>query len=161
MQSATRKRLSEAEGLEESLFDEALANTVLHNIKQALKQFLWKKDGDHLKSWFNLPENEAAGHLVKMEIADEDGMPFCLGNVFAVTLENSKKPVRVQLNEDAVYRSIYADEALFDATGVEGCICIDIALAKGGTEAVVESYYSVMSSQKMSGGQVNDTLGLR
>ena len=28
--------------------------------------------------------------------------------------------------------------------GVEGCVAIDIALAKGGTEAVLESYYSVM-----------------
>ena len=35
------------------------------------------------------------------------------------------------------------------------------ALAKGGTEAVVESYYSVMNSQKKSGGQQNETLALR
>jgi len=34
----------------------------------------------------------------------------------------------------------------------------DIALAKGGSEAVVESLYSVMKSQKKSGKQSNKTL---
>ncbi len=139
------KRLSEAEGHEKSLFDEALANTVFHNIRQALKHFLCKEDDGHLKSWFNLPQDKTAGHLVKMEIADEDDVPFSLGNLFSVTLENAKKPFSVHLNEDEVYKSIYTNEELFDAIGIEGCICIDIALSKGGTEAVVESYHSVMS----------------
>jgi hypothetical protein len=53
------------------------------------------------------------------------------------------------------------DETLYNAIGLEACACLDIALAKGGTEAIVESYYSVMKSQTMSGGQHNDTLGLR
>lgn len=34
----------------------------------------------------------------------------------------------------------------------------DIALSKGGTEAIVESVYSVMSSQAMAGRQSNNTL---
>ena len=39
--------------------------------------------------------------------------------------------------------------------------CIDIALAKGGTEAIVESFYSSMASQAMHGGQSNEALALR
>ena len=54
-----------------------------------------------------------------------------------------------------------ADEHLFNTIGIEGCVTIDNSLAKGGTEAVVESYYSVMNSQKMSGGQQNETLAGR
>ena len=69
--------------------------------------------------------------------------------------------VVAELNEIEVYRSIYTDEHLFNAIGIEGCVTIDIALAKGGIEAVVESCYSVMISQKMSGGQQNETLALR
>ena len=38
---------------------------------------------------------------------------------------------------------------------------IDVALSCGGTEAVVESYYSVMGTQRQDGGQSNDTLALR
>ena len=42
--------------------------------------------------------------------------------------------------------------------GKEFCIALDVALAMSGSEAVVESYYSVMKIQKMEGGQLNDTL---
>ena len=44
---------------------------------------------------------------------------------------------------------------------MEACICADIALAKGGKEAVEDSYYSVMASNKMRSGQANETLVLR
>ena len=42
--------------------------------------------------------------------------------------------------------------------GKECCIAIDVALAMSGSEAVVESCYSVMKTQSMVGGQSNDTL---
>ena len=88
-----------------------------------------------------------------------------MGNVFAntyeLTMERNQLPIKAKLNEEAVYKSVYTDEALYNAVGVEGCVAIDIALAKGGTEAVVESYYSVMTSQQKSGNQLNETLALR
>jgi hypothetical protein len=40
-------------------------------------------------------------------------------------------------------------------------VAIDIALAFGSTEAIVESLYSVMQSQAMPGGQDNSTSALR
>ena len=42
--------------------------------------------------------------------------------------------------------------------GREVCLALDVALAMSGSEAVVESYYSVVKSQKMEGGQLNETL---
>ena len=77
-----------------------------------------------------------------------------------LTLEGNQKTITAKLHEDAVYKSIYSDEELFKAIGVEGCVAIDIALARGGSEAIVELYYSVMTSQKCSGGQLNETLAL-
>ena len=50
---------------------------------------------------------------------------------------------------------------MYARVGKEVMIAIDIALAKGDTEAVVESFYSKMSSHSMSGGQSNETLALR
>ena len=88
-------------------------------------------------------------------------MPFALGNRYAITVQNSGQQFIAELNETEVYRSIYTDEHLFTTIGIEGCVSIDIALAKGGTEAMVESYYSVMNSQKKSGGQQSETLALR
>ena len=39
-----------------------------------------------------------------------------------------------------------------------GCILIDIALSKGGPEAIAESFYATMRAQQQVGGQYNDTL---
>ena len=54
-----------------------------------------------------------------------------------LTLEGSQETVKAKLNEVAVYKSIYSDEELFKAIGVEGCVAMDIALTKGGSEARV------------------------
>ena len=40
-------------------------------------------------------------------------------------------------------------------------LVIDVALAKGGSEAVVESYYSAVKSQQQAGGQTSENLSLR
>ena len=42
--------------------------------------------------------------------------------------------------------------------GPEMCTAIDVAVAKGGTEAVVESFYSVMKTQQTGFHMLNDTL---
>ena len=44
--------------------------------------------------------------------------------------------------------------------GIEMCVCYDVCMAKGGTEAVVESFYSSMKAQSMA-RQDNETLALR
>ena len=85
---------------------------------------------------------------------------FSFANCYAVTVKNVPKPFITSLNEE-VFRSIYTNIRLYEDIGLEGCICVDVALAKGGTESIVESYYCIMDSQKMSGGQKNETLGLR
>ncbi len=132
----------EAEG--SSLFDPVLANAVFHKLKQALKAYLWKEDGAYLVSWFYLSSAKSINGVSKLEIANER-LPFSLGNKFLLTMKTAKKPLLVQLNEKEVYKSISTDESLYNQIGVEGCICHDIALPKGGTEAIVKSYYSVMN----------------
>ncbi len=103
-------------------------------------------------TWFLLPKSY--GCLKKLTLAKTS-----IGNVFAntyeLTMEHNQKPIKVKLNEEEI------DEVLYNTIGVGACVAIDIALAKGGTEAVVESYYSVMKSQQKSGNQLNETLALR
>ncbi len=91
---------------------------------------------------------------------DETFNTYYLGNLYSLTF-GSEKPIHAELNEPAVYSSIYCNEEIYSAIGIESCVAIDIALAKGGTEAVVESLYSVMKSQQSTGGQSNETLALR
>ena len=64
-------------------------------------------------------------------------------------------------NEDAFVEALYCDPVVYGLFGVEFCLSYDIALAMGGSEAIVESFYSVMGSQSKAGGQNNETLALR
>ena len=92
------------------------------------------------------------GPLVKLEKAtntSDESESYCLGNVYSLTFDGVEKPILAELDEEAVYRSIYCDERLFHAIGIEGCI------------TVVESFYSVMKSQQCTGGQSNEVLALR
>ena len=50
---------------------------------------------------------------------------------------------------------------IYDTIGLDMCIMLDVALAKGGTEAVVERVYSTMNGQSMHGGQDTKTLAVR
>lgn len=147
----------EAESERQLFFDPAFSGTVFHKLKQALKLFLWRQQADHLQQWFNLPNVKGClRRLESVRTAD-----FSLGNVYRLTMMNGQVFPKAQLNEPEVYKSIYKDENLYSEIGIEGCVAVDVALAKGGSEAVVESLYSVMNAQKMSGGQNNETLALR
>lgn len=53
---------------------------------------------------------------------------------------------------------MYTNETVYSRFGKHFCLMYDVAVAKGGTEAIVESVYSVMDSQKQSGRQSNETL---
>ena len=46
--------------------------------------------------------------------------------------------------------------------GKQACIILDVSLSRGGPEAICESLYSVMKTQKMdAGGMLNRTLEVR
>ena len=45
--------------------------------------------------------------------------------------------------------------------GSHSCIILDIALSKGGPEAIAESFYATMRNQQQPGGQGNNTLTMR
>ena len=64
---------------------------------------------------------------------------FPLDVQFCMTFSGCEKKYQVQLDESAVIKSICADEDVFNLLGKELCVVIDIALTKGGPEAVVES----------------------
>ena len=136
-----------------------------HKIKSSLKTFLWKRDGGYPELRFSLPSiaPNVYGPLIKLQLTTDtcqEGKPYCLGNMYSLTFQGVKEPILAELNEEAVYHSIYCDEKVYDAMGI-GCVATDIALAKGGTEAIAESYYSVMRSQQCIGGQSNEILALR
>ena len=53
--------------------------------------------------------------------------PFSLAKTYTLEFMESDetKHVGLPFNEEAVYKSIYTDEKLFTAIGVEGCVVLD------------------------------------
>ena len=50
---------------------------------------------------------------------------------------------------------------MYQTAGPVACSLVDVALAKGGPEAIAESFYACMRNQIQPGGQLNDTLATR
>jgi hypothetical protein len=65
---------------------------------------------------------------------------------------------KVRLSEKCVYKSFYSNKVLYDIAQPPSCALLDIVLAKGGPEAIAESFYNTMRNQQQSGGQSYDTL---
>lgn len=70
---------------------------------------------------------------------------------FEITFQGGEI-VEGRLNEDEVVQILFTEPAVYKKFGTMAMICIDIALELGGSEAIVESYYSVMKHQSMDGG---------
>ena len=105
---------------EDLLFSVAFSQIVFHKIKVSLKMFLWKREGGYPGLWFFLPSiaPNVYGPLIKLQlttVACQERKPYYLGNVYSLTFEGVKEPVLAELNEEAVYHSIYSDQNVFDA----------------------------------------------
>eukprot|EP00794_Sanderia_malayensis_P010136 gene10136-11171_t len=56
-------------------------------------------------------------------------------------------------DEDFTTSTFYNNEEIYCSLGQEACLALDVALASGGCEAIVEGFYSVVKAHTMSGGQ--------
>lgn len=106
-------------------------------------------------------DSEKLGVLTSMTTVDKifPLSTYHLCNFYEMKFES--KTVITILDEAMVYNSMYTNSEVYNLIGKEMCIVTDIALAKGGTEAIVESFHSSMASQAMQGGQSNEALALR
>ena len=77
------------------------------------------------------------------------------------SISSEDRTFQFTLDEEALTQCLYMNEPLFTRLGKEFCLLYDVALNKGGTEAIVESLYSVMKTQAQSGRQSNKTLVTR
>lgn len=66
-----------------------------------------------------------------------------------------------RLDESAVYKSFYSNDHVVKLATKPSCALIDIVLAKGGPEAIAESFYNCMRCQQLPGGQSNWVLTTR
>ena len=139
------------------MFLPELASTVYGKFKEAVFCVVWKNLGNLRSSWFP-PVNSMSNRHCDLEISSfhiehcphelDDQYHFKYGNQVCVA----------RFDEQRAFSTMYSSDELSECLGKEMCTVLDIANAMSGSEAVVESFYSVMKTQIQSGGQNNATL---
>ena len=130
----------------------ALASNVYKSFKYCIHRVIWEDYGDCRTKWFTPIKGEVKPGQLKGFYCKND--KWSLDDIYELHYQDST--CLAKLNQAAAFASFYANEMVAKEAGSEACIALDVAMS--GTEAVVESYYSVMNSQQFPGGQSNDTL---
>ena len=94
------------------------------------------------------------GYIIKKFTADTEKENQLHGH-FIIEFKNSKVE-HVKLSEDFFYQSFYCNEKVYSIAKPESCILMKITLAKGGPEAIAESFCTQMKCQQQPGGQTNE-----
>lgn len=139
-------------------FDPRMAYSYMSRIKNAIRVGIWERK---CPEWFvDAATNKSMAYqevgLVEF-VADESAS---LDLYFKMAFANGKVK-HVRLHEQQVYQSFYSNAQIFNIAKPPSCAMIDVVLAKGGPEAIAESFYSSMRAQQQSGGQMNETLARR
>ena len=126
-------------------------------IKKAIMQGIWK---GICPEWFEVVSDNEVLNKDSVDLAElryEESTELDLH--FTMVFSNGKVQ-KVRLQEQWVYQSFYSKE-IYDIAKPPSCALLDIVLAKGGPEAITESFYNSMPNQQQSGGQLNETLAQR
>ena len=140
-------------------FDPKLGHRYMARIKDVIMAGIWKT---LCPEWFVSHDK----HAIPLQSQDSDLVLFqsvssdTLDALFRLKFANGKE-FTLRLYEQSVYSSFYSNEEIYSIAKPPFCAFIDIALAKGGPEAIAESYYSAMRAQQQSGGQQNESLARR
>ena len=139
-------------------FDPRMAHTYMALIKNAVMQGIWN---GICPEWFAVANekevlNKDGADLAELHYEESKGLDLYFTMVFS-----NGKVHKVRLQEQRVYQSFYSNKEIYDIAKPPSCALLDIVLAKGGPEAIAESFYNSMRNQQQSGGQLNETLERR
>lgn len=152
--------------LEDPNFDPRMSSSVLRDWKRSLRKLIWEKDmtqdllscldpvkGNGIESSL-LVDFETS--LIKMEPGVEDVHKMETRTLLMFEFANHP-PFEAYIKEETVVETLYTNSALYNTAGPVAMTAFDICMAMGGCEAICESFYSVMGTQKQV-GQHNSTL---
>ena len=129
-------------------FDHRVAHKYLSRIKEGVHAGIWEQ---LCPEWFVCTDDGKTlkfdeEYIIKKLTADIE-KENQLDRHFIIEFENSKVE-HVKLSEDFFYQSFYCNEKVYSIAKPESYILMDIALAKGGPEAIAESFYASMRCQQ-------------
>ena len=158
--------LPSVKSLDDPRFDPRLSSSVLHYWKKGLRKLVWEKNmtQDLLSCLESVKKNgikssllmDFETFLIKLKPLDVDKHKMETRIPFRFEFANHG-PLEAYVKEKAVLEALYTKRALYDEAGQVGMIAFDICMSLGGYEAVCESFYSVMATQRQV-GQSNSTL---
>ena len=139
-------------------FDHRMAHKYLSRIKEVVHARIWEQ---LCPEWFVCTEDGKTlkfdkGYIIKKFTADIEKENQLDGH-FIIEFENLRVE-HVKLFKDLFYQSFYCNEKVYSIAKPELYILMDIALAKGGPEAIPESFYASMRCQQQPGWQTNENL---
>ena len=133
---------------------------VLRNLKTALQSIVWQGLGGCAYEVFRDKDDKKidqfqVSHLKKLSVVEDCSMDKWFWLEFS-----SGKEVKGRVCKESLVESFYNNDVISKSLGQEMCIpvALDVALASGGCEAIVEGFYSVLNAHKQYGGQSNDVL---
>eukprot|EP00794_Sanderia_malayensis_P001914 gene1914-2172_t len=85
--------------------------------------------------------------LVKLSKATQEEFKLNLQVLFQLEFGNHP-PFKAFVNEAKVISLLYTNQMLYEKAGTVAMTAFDIAMSMGGSEAIVESFYSVMDTQR-------------
>ena len=136
------------------------SDIIFNRLKTTLRNIVWRNLGEISASLFHGVDNEPievfkTSKITSFEEREEN--EFSLDKIFQFKMEDGSI-VKGKLNEEFLISSFYTNSEIYDSFGKEMCICLDVALATSGCEAIVEGFYSVVNVHKKNGGQNNENL---
>nr|XP_039253066.1 uncharacterized protein LOC120330255 [Styela clava] len=140
------------------LLNPHLAEDVFTKFKIAIHKVIFHDMANCRSDWFpvvggaKLPENCKPQNFSLLKVENS------INNIYNFKFEND---YQCTFDRQRFHESLYCNDLLYSAIGSEFCIAMDIGINLGGSEAVVESFYSVMKTHQQSGGQSNETLARR
>ncbi|CAB4000473.1 Hypothetical predicted protein [Paramuricea clavata] len=149
--------LSHIKAKDDELFDERLSRNVLRQWKSAIRHLVWEKAMKNLLLSCLKPVNDNGittavttdpeAKLEKMETVAQEDCKLNLHPLFALKF-TSDAPFQCFVDESKVASLLYTNEILYNKAGSVAMTAFDIATSIGGSEAIVESFYSVMDTQR-------------
>ena len=151
--------LKHIKALNNQHFDERLFLSTLRQWKNAVRHLVWEKAMKNKLIPCLKPVKDEYIHvaaavgtdpeakLLKMTCETETTDKVNLHKLFAFEFTNHPT-FQAEVEESKVVSLLYTDETLYDITGSVSMTAFDIAMSLGGSEAIVESLYSVMDTQR-------------
>ena len=137
-------------------FDQRMARAYMARMKKAVKQRMERHMSRMVRESRRIKIADKRCRTCWISTVDSTELDF----IFTMLFSNGQVH-RVRLNEHRFYQSFYSRKEVYEVAEPPACALLDIVLAKGGPEAIAESYYNLMRSQQQSGGQSNETLARR